>query len=134
MFLDVTIPVLWGKRAIVQDEQGRLSVIDLEGAHAVLEVLGDEPAPGIEYRPTSDGFLVIRDGETQYRYNPNQKILSGVNLELPEIQVSPYETRIGTNIFSGNAVAGMAVGIAVGEQGTSFGVSQLPEGLADLII
>lgn len=134
VFRDVTIPVLWGKRALIQDEQSRLSIIDLAGDRALLEVLGDEPAPGIEFRPTSDGFLVIRNGETLYKFNPGQKILSGVSLDLPDVQINAYETRVGTNIFSGNSVSGMAIGIAIGEQGISFGVSQLPEGLADLVI
>jgi hypothetical protein len=48
-FEDVRIPLLWGKRAILEDKTGRISIILLDGTKAVLEVLGNEPAPNIQY-------------------------------------------------------------------------------------
>jgi len=134
LFLDVSIPVLWGQRALIQDTKGRLSVIDLSGSAAVLEVLGDEPAPETEYRPVVDGFQILRGGKAQFKFNPTDHLLTALSSRLPEIQISPHETRVGTNTFSGNSVIGMAVGIVVTEQGIQFGVSNVPEGLADLVV
>jgi hypothetical protein len=134
VFRDVTIPVLWGTRAILQDKEGRISIIDLAGKQASLEILGDQPAPGVEFRPTIDGFSVLRNGDALYRYNPSEKVITGIHLNLPECQIGKYETRVGTNVFSNNAFAGMSVGFMVKEDGISIGVSQLPPELADLIV
>jgi hypothetical protein len=38
IFEDVRIPLLWGKRAILEDKTGRISIILLDGNKAVLEV------------------------------------------------------------------------------------------------
>lgn len=43
-YIDVQIPLLWGTRAVVQDRLGRVSVFDLSGDSAVVEILEDEPA------------------------------------------------------------------------------------------
>ena len=51
IFEDVRIPLLWGKRAILEDKTGRISIILLDGNKAVLEVLRNEPTSNIQYEP-----------------------------------------------------------------------------------
>jgi hypothetical protein len=133
IFQDVQIPLLWGTRAVVQDREGRLSVIDLSGPTARPEIIGDQPAPGIAFVPTVDGFRIKHDGTDLYTYNPRDKILTGLALRLPECQISATETRIGRGRFSGNTFFAAGVGIAVSESGLSIGAS-LPPGLAELIV
>lgn len=134
VFRDVTIPVLWGTRAILQDKEDRISIIDLSNERTSLEVLGDQPAPGMEFRPTVDGFSVLKNGDALYRYNSSEKTITGVSLNLPECQIGRFETRVGTHVFSNNTFAGMGVGFMVEENGISIGVSSLPPGLAELIV
>jgi hypothetical protein len=131
VFRDVQIPLLWGERAVVQDARGRLSVLDLSGESARLEVLADEPAPGVRFRPSVGGIVILQDGVELYTYNPREKTLSGSNLELPEVQISAAGTRIGTNWFSGNVVEGSGVGIAITRDGFAVG-APLPAKLARL--
>lgn len=132
-FADVEIPLLWGTRAVLQDRKGRLSVVDLSEPQARLEVLGDEPAPGVEFEPTADGFTVMRSGQSLYAYNPTGHSLHGISLKLPDCHVTPSGIHIGTMYFGNNAVIGFAVGMAVSENGFSMG-SPLPPGLAKLVV
>ena len=132
-FINVEIPLLWGTRAVIQDQEGHISVIDLSGDAARLEIVGDKPAPGVEFVPTLDGFEILLNGEAIYSYNPTEKKLISITLRLPDCQISPAETRIGTNVFSMNIVAGFPVGIAVSEKGIALG-APIPPGLAKLIV
>ena len=133
IFRDVMIPLLWGSRAVVQDKQGRLSVIDLSGKEARLEIVGDRPAPGTEFKPTIDGVTILENGKELYNYNPESKVLRSISLSLPECEIGPWQIRVGTNTFSGNMVSGYGVGIAVSEQGIGMGVP-LPKNLAKLVV
>lgn len=133
VFVNVQIPLLWGTRAVVQDEAGRLSVIDLAGDTAKLEILGDKPAPGVAFLPIIDGYTILSDDKQLYTYNPKKKTLTSINLELPECQIKPWEIRVGSNVFSGNTIVGFGVGIAVLESGIAIG-GQLPPGLAKLVV
>jgi hypothetical protein len=133
VFMNVQIPLLWGDRAIVQDAHHRLSVIDLSGESAHVEVLGDEPAPGVAFRLRIDGVVILRNGVELYSYDPREKTLSSLSLGLPEVQISAAGTRIGTNSFSGNVLTGPDVGIAVSREGISLG-APLPPKLARLIL
>ena len=133
IFHDVQIPLLWGSRAVLQDEQGRLSLIDLSGKTAKLEIVGDKPAPGIEFVPVIEGFKILDNGNPQYIYYPEEKRLRSIGLELPECQIAQWEIRVGTNVFSGNVVAGSGVGIAVTKDGIAMG-APLPPNLAKLVI
>lgn len=133
MFRDVQIPLLWGTRAILQDQQGRLSVVDLNGDSAKLEIVGDEPAPNIEFLPTGDGFKILSNRKELYTYNPRHKTLTSISLGLPECQIGKGETRVGTSILSGNFIAESGVGIAVTQNGMAIG-APLPTGLAELTI
>jgi hypothetical protein len=133
VFEEVDIPLLWGERAVLQDQEGALSVIDLSGPSARLEVVADGPAPGVEFVPIEDGFIIRSGHADLYSYAPNSKSLTPIALRLPEVQVADDGTRIGSSYFEGNVILGSAVGIHVSEQGISIG-APLPEGLAELVV
>ena len=132
LFEDVVIPVLWGERAVVQDDAGALSVIDLGHEAAKLEVLADAPAPGVEFLPDVDGFT-IRTSAGEYKYNPLTKTLSDPTGRLPDVQISVDGIRIGSNFVGGGTVSGFGVGIAISEDGIALG-APLPSGLAALVV
>ena len=132
-FNNVSIPILWGERAILQDQEGRLSVVDLRSGNPRLEILGDTPAQDITYLPTEAGFEIREGEEAIYTYDPNEKILSVTSSGgLPDIQVSSTGIRVGTNHFLGNVVSGSAVGIAVSPSGVSLG-AEIPPSLVGSI-
>jgi hypothetical protein len=134
VFRDVTIPLLWGQRAVVQDRKGRLSIIDLSGENARIEILADQPAPGVYFLPRVDGIVIMRQGSDElYSYNAREKLLVGISLRLPECQIGPLRIRVGGSVFSGNVIAGYEVGIAVSEHGMTMG-GPLPPGLAKLAL
>jgi len=132
IFHNVQVPLLWGTRAIIQDSKGRISVINL-GSHAAnIEILGDKPAAGIEYSMNMDGFTILKNGVEIYKYNPQDKLVSSISLNLPDCQITEEEIRIGTNRFSGNIIHGSGIGIYVTEEGISLGIP-LPANLATLV-
>lgn len=133
LFSNVEIPLLWGKRAIIQDKKNRLSVIDLSGMKAKMEILADEPAPGITFERTFSGFKILENGVALYVYDPTEKRLESLALGLPDCEVTPSGIRIGKSQFSGNYFGGSAVGIAVTREGIALG-APLPPGLAKLVI
>jgi hypothetical protein len=133
LFLNVQIPLLWGERAIVQDKENRISILDLSGARARVEVLSDEPAPGVSFRPSAGGLVIMRDGAELYTYDSNEKAISSLSLGLPDVQISATGTRIGTNWFSGNVIAGSGVGFVVSKEGIAMG-APLPSELAKLTL
>jgi hypothetical protein len=133
IFANVQIPLLWGSRAVIQDTKGRLSIIELSGSKARLEIVGDKPAPGIEFRLAFEGYEILGQNRPIYTYSPTEKILMGRNLGLPDCQIGPNAIRVGTNIFSGNIVEGSGVGIVVTETGIGMG-APIPKTLAELII
>jgi hypothetical protein len=132
-FVDVQIPLLWGQRAIIQDRKDRLSVIDLSEPRAKLEILGDEPAPGVTFEPSFSGFKILKNGLALYLYDPAEKRLESLSLGLPDCQVTPSAIRIGSNEFTGNSFVGYGVGLAVTPEGISVG-TPLPSGLARLAV
>ena len=132
-FEDVKIPLLWGKRAILEDKTGRISIILLDGKKAVIEVLGNEPAPNIQHELTEDGFKVILNGQELYSFNKERRVIKGLSQRLPECEIQVGGVRIGSNILSGNNEIGFGVGVVVYEQRIVMGVN-LPEGLARLIV
>ena len=133
IFKDVEIPLLWGKRAIMEDKEGKMYIIALDGEKAIVEVIANEPAPNIEYELVENGFKIILNGNDVYSFDPNKKIITSISLNLPECELNVSHTRIGSNIISGCSVSGFGVGIVVNEQGMSIG-APLPEGLATLIV
>lgn len=132
-FHDVTIPILWGERAVLRTSGGRLSIIDLAGPQARLEILADEPAPGVEFRPRVDGTVILRDGVELYSFDPRHKILTPIALRLPECELSDRELRVGASTFSGATVSGYGVGLLVTADSVGMG-APLPPGLAKLEI
>lgn len=132
IFRDVQIPLLWGDRAVVQDNKGLLSVIDLSGERANPEIVGDQPAPEMSFRPSVEGFVILKDGEDLYSYNPTEKQLTSISLGLPDCQITANSTRVGSSEFSGNLISGFGVGIAVTPNGLAIG-APLPRGLARLV-
>lgn len=132
-FEDVKIPLLWGKRAILEDKTGRISIILLDGKKAIIEVLGNEPAPNIQYEPIEDGFKVILNGQELYSFNKERRVIKGLSQRLPECEIQGDGIRIGSNILSGNKEIGFGVGVAVYEQRIVMG-ADLPEGLARLVV
>jgi len=133
VFNDIEVPLLWGTRAVLQDKKGRISVIDLNRPEAKLEILGDKPASGIEFRPISGGAVEILEGGIPlYSFNPATKTITGVTLQLPECQITETGTRVGTNRFQNNMVRGFGVGIYVMPDGGIAMGAPLPPGLAKL--
>jgi hypothetical protein len=131
---DVTIPILWGSRAVLEGADKRLWVIELAGKVAKLEIVGDAPAPGVRYAPQVDGFAVLgQDGIEIYAYSPKRRRLTSSHLGLPDCEVTAGAIKVGTNVFSGGSVTGYGVGIAVTEHSISMG-APLPEGLAALVV
>lgn len=131
-FANVDIPLLWGTRAVVSDRSDRLSIINLEGSEAKLEILGDQPAADIEFRPLSGGAVEILDNHVAlYTFDASSKTLRGIKLKLPECMIEANGIRIGTNYFSNNTVVGAGVGLVVSEHGMGMG-APLPPNLARL--
>jgi hypothetical protein len=134
IFVDVNIPVLWGTRAVIQDRDGHLSVINLGGTRARLEILADKPAPKAHFIPTFDGFSVLSNNrEELYSYSPDDRKLTSLSLDLPNCRIRSDAIEIGTNVFSNNVITGSGVGIKVTKDGISIG-GPLPSNLADLVV
>ena len=132
-FANVEIPLLWGTRAIVEDKEGRISVISLEGTEAKLEILGNKPAPEIPYEIIEDGFKILENDTEMYSFSPKTGTFTGHALRLPECQIERTKIRVGSNTFSGNVVSDSGVGIVVTETSIGMG-APLPEGLAKLSV
>jgi hypothetical protein len=132
IFEDVRIPLLWGKRAILEDRTGRISIILLDGNKVVLEVLGNEPTPNIQYELTEDGFKVIHNGQEIYSFDKERRIITGHSQKLPECEICSDGIRIGSSLLSRSKAIGFGVGVEVYEQRIVMG-NNLPEGLARLV-
>lgn len=134
VFDDVAIPVLWGTRAILTDAFDRISIIDLSGKSARLEVLGNEVAGGVRYSPLANGFRIFdTQGDPIYVFSPSERRLISETRALPDVQIAGEEIRIGTNVFRAISSRGVGVGMVIEEQGIAIG-APLPAGLADLVI
>ena len=128
---DVHIPLLWGSRAIWQDREGRLSVVDLsEGIK--IEIIGDRPVPGVPVVEDGHGFDVLLDGKSLYHYDPEQKILTGIDLDLPDCQIGSRFVRVGANAFGNNRVDDSGIGVVVTSTATWIG-APLPLDLQRLV-
>jgi hypothetical protein len=131
-FANVKVPVLWGSRAILQDQHGHLSIVNLDADGVVLEVIDDQPGPGTNFAPLTEGYLILDvEGAKLYAVNPKTKSLIPFVLRLPSVTVGVRELRLGANVFAGNMVVGIGVGIVVTESGIALG-GPLPQALAAL--
>jgi len=129
VFVNVGIPLLWGDRAVLQDERRGLSIVDLSGEKAFVEVVADEPAPGVEFLLRLDGVVILRDGIELYTYNQRDKSITSKSLGLPDVEIGDQTIRIGGLSLTGNLVSGSGVGVAVSKSGIAIG-APLPPGLA----
>jgi hypothetical protein len=112
----------------------RISVINLAGPVAVLEILGDHAAPGVRFAPTEGGFAILGPNNQElYVYLPSKKKLTQSSSRLPDCEIRPDEILVGTNRFIGNKVSGYGVGISISESGIGLG-APLPPGLASLVV
>ena len=133
IFQNVEIPILWGDRAILQDKDGKISIISLAGEIAKIEILGNKPAPNITYEIVDGGYKIIDEQIELYIFYPEKNTISGLSIMLPDCEINENEIRIGTNKFVGNMFHGFGIGIIVSENGIGMG-SPLPEKLAKLVI
>lgn len=107
------------------DKHGHLSLIDLAKDSPVLEVIDDNPATSS--RSTADGFVVLdTENNELYAVNRMTKSVTSISLGLPTITVSVRELRVGANVFAGNIVASIGVGIKVTESEIALGGSLPP--------
>jgi len=132
IFEDVRIPLLWGKRAILEDKIGRISIILLDGNKAILEILGNEPTSNIQYETIEDGFKVIHNGQDLYSFNTKKRVITAHSERLPECEIRGGGIRIGSNVLSRSKATEFGVGVEVYEQRIVMGNS-LPRGLARLV-
>lgn len=132
IFVGVSIPLLWGGRAVIGHPKGELSIINLEGEKAIPEVVSDKPWVGVEYIEKEDGFVVYRGGIAVYFYSPIRKILRDLSGLLPECEIGKDKIKVGTNTIGSSTVVGMGVGIGVTENGFYIG-GPVPSGLAPLV-
>lgn len=131
-FANVKIPILWGSRAILQDQYGHLSIVNLEADGPVLEVIDDHPVAGTNFSHRSEDFLILDvEGIELYALNRLTKSVTSISLGLPTVTLGLQEVRVGTNVFVGSTAADIGVGVIVTESGVTLGGS-LPPGLAAL--
>ena len=131
-FTDVEIPLLWGTKAVVQTNDG-VSVIELAGPEAQLEVLAGRPADGVVYAEVTGGFEITSEYGISFVLQTPPMILHDPRGVLPECVIDEQEITVGSYRFSGNLVVRTAVGLLVTEQGISIG-ARLPDGLAKLVV
>lgn len=132
-FQNVEVPVLWGDRAVLVDMQGRISIVSLGGPSARLEILGDEPAPGVAFRPFTGGLVVVEAGVDLYSFDRQEHTLTSLALGLPEVRIEKSAIVVGTSRIVGNHISGSGVGLAITPSGVVIG-APLPDGLAKLSV
>ncbi len=129
---DVDVPLLWGNRAVIQHRLGNLSVIDLGSRPARLEILEDQPAPGVSFAPTISGFRILASPDGPYNYNPKDRTLASWSGNLPDCQIDEQYVRVGESVLGRSATFGADVGPRVTSNRVIFELS-LPAELAELI-
>lgn len=132
VFQDVGIPVLWGDRAILQDNEGRISVINLAAQTPVPEIVASEPAPGVDYLPTTEGTRILGSEGVLYTFQSDPTRLHGVLLDLPDLEIDQNRITVGTNVFESNIISGSEVGLVITSTGIGMGAS-LPENLRKFV-
>lgn len=133
IFENVSIPVLWGKRAVIGHPGGALSIINLADSEAKPEIIGDTPGTMVSFSEQEDGYVIYVDDSPQYFYSPTRKLLRDLTGRLPDCTIRDNEITIGTNRISGSMISGTGVGVGISEQGFFIG-GPIPEGLAPLVL
>lgn len=120
IFHNISIPLLWGSRAIFEDANGKISIVEIS-KEPKIEILNNEPAPNIKFSPLIEGYKIFQDGELAYIFEPRGKIFKSINLGLPDCQIFPDGIRIGSSKFFGNNIGNFGVGISINQKGISMG-------------
>jgi hypothetical protein len=129
-FSNVRVPVLWGSRAILRDQKGHISIVNLEGSSPILEVIDDRPV-GPNASPKTESYAILdEEGRQLYSVNPTTKSLTPIALRLPSVTLGERELYLGTHVFEVNMV-GVGVGLLVTETELTLG-GQLPPALGNL--
>jgi hypothetical protein len=130
-FSNVQVPLLWGSRAILRDQKGHLSIVNLDDEGARLEVVDDKPAAGANVLLGADTYVIL-DSQSRrlYSVDPISKSLTAILLRLPPVTFGERELRLGLHAFEVNMV-GVEVGILVTESAVVLG-GLLPSALATL--
>jgi hypothetical protein len=130
---DVDVPLLWGSRAVIQHRNGKLSVVDLGTRPARLEILNDQPAPGVNFVPTIGGFRILSYPEGSYDFSPKEKTLTSWSGDLPLCQIEDRQIRVGTSVLGRGEPFGVGVGPRVTADQIAFQLG-LPGELAELMM
>lgn len=133
IFENVSIPVLWGKRAVIGHPSGALSIVSLADSEAKPEIIGDAPASLISFSEQEDGYVIYAEDTPQYFYSPARRLIRDLTGRLPDCTIRNNEITIGTNRISGSMISGFGVGVGITEQGFFIG-GPIPEGLAPLVL
>ncbi len=129
-FFDVDVPLLWGKRAFVEDIMGKMSIIALDDNQAVIEVLADQPTANVQHETADDKLTISVDGKALYTYEPGTKTVVGIELGLPQCQIQAEGISVGIYNYYGKTASGANVSVAVDDIDTHIG-APLPEVLAN---
>jgi hypothetical protein len=131
-FHDAWIPVLWGDRAIVEERSGTLSVIAIENFFPSLEIVRDQPAPGVNFSIIWGGFQIMRFPNVIYQFNVREKLFTSQTLGLPEVQIAQSYVRVGAEIYPNFSNFDGLVGVQVTPNGVQVG-ALLPMPLMGLV-
>ena len=121
-FEGVTVPILWGSRAIFEGaEPGTFRVIDLAAVPARVEIDESEPAPGIGFQPRLDGYGIRNDVEVVYTFAPATRTLRDPSGSLPDLEINEDFIRVDSNVLRGCQVSNFEVGLLVDSDGMALG-------------
>lgn len=120
-FQDVRIPLQWGDRLILQEPNRALSVVYLGGGVPTLEILRNQPAPGVGFLPTWSGFQILSFPRDVYEFNVLERSFSSPTLGLPDVQIDEFYVRVGAQIFPNLAGFGESAGLQVTRSGITAG-------------
>ena len=132
-FQNIQIPVLWGNRAIIQEPNLVFSVINIGGITPTLEIVRNQPVPGIDVLPKRWGFEIIWLPEDRYEFNVGEGAFTTNTLGLPDVQIDEFHVRVGTEVYPHLRGFGEVVGLQVMPDEVRFGVP-IPLALSRLIV
>ena len=98
-FQNIRIPLIWRERAIVQEPNKIMSVINIGDFLPNLEILRNRPAPGINFLLTWSGFQVMRFPRDLYEFNVRERTFTTQTLGLPDVQIDDFYIRVGTLVY-----------------------------------
>ena len=131
-FADVAIPLLWGTKAVIQTASG-VSVIELAGPRAQLEILAGRPADGALYTEVAGGFEITSEYGISFVFQTTPTSLRDPQGVLPDCVIDEHGITVGGSRFSGNVFSGSAVGLLVTDDRISI-AAPLPDGLVRLVV